>query len=65
MLQILLEFLKAHADIFVGLLIAEIIAWNPKWASGSIGMLILNIIRGAAGNPPISVPAPAQAQAPK
>lgn len=61
MLQILLDFAKANEGILIVLLINELLAASPKFFSGSIGQLILNLVRGAFGAAPVSIPAPTKA----
>jgi hypothetical protein len=60
MFQPILDFVLAHKEALILLLINEIVAINPKFASGSIGQLILNLLRGMAGKAPVSIPAPDQ-----
>ena len=58
MLEIAKAFLVDNWAIISIFLINEIVAINPKWFSGSIGQLVLNVLRSFLAKPPIAVPAP-------
>lgn len=58
MWQIFMDFVVAHKEAIIVLVLNEIVAINPKWFSGSLGQLILNLLRGALGKAAVSIPAP-------
>lgn len=59
MLEIAMAFVRDNWVIISVFIVNEIIALNPKWFSGSIGQLVINMLRSALSKPPVGISTPA------